>query len=145
MRELWVISGLVVRLLAAAYDFPSLRQVAFVRRTFWKGAERVSEGRIFLTSIPRNRLSARRLLKSITDHWQVENSLHNLKDKHLNEDRQYTARVSLGCAQSSLRNLSLNALRMLTIPGIAGFKSLSSKALQLLANPVQALKRLGFV
>ena len=140
-----MISGLVARLLAAAYDFPSLKQVAFVRRTFWKGTERVSEGRIFLTSIPRNRLSARRFLKSITNQWQVENSLHNLKDKHLNEDRQYTVRVSLGCVQSALRNLSLNAVRMVTIPGTSRFKSLSAKALQLLAHPSRALKRLALL
>ena len=126
-------------MLAAAYKFPSLQQVAYVRRTYWNGEEMVSEGRIFLTSIPRNRLSARRFLGKVTGHWEIENSLHNVKDKHWNEDKQFTCRVALGCIQAALRNLSLNLLRVVKVPWVRGGNSLSGKALQLLAQPTKAL------
>lgn len=128
-----------MKVLAAAYKFPSLQQVAYVRRTYWNGDETVSEGRIFLTSIPRNRLSAKRFLAKITGHWEVENSLHNVKDKHWNEDKQFTCRVSLGCLQAALRNLSLNLLRVVEVPWYRGARSLTGKALQLLAQPIKAL------
>lgn len=133
-------SGITARVLGKLYDFPGLQQVAYVRRTYWDGSENVSEGRYFLTSKPRNRLSARRFLQKITSHWEIENSLHNVKDKHWNEDKQFTIRGVLGTLQSALRSLSLNVLRILQIPGVSDKSSLSKKALELLARPLNALK-----
>lgn len=130
-------------MLAATYCFPSLQQVAFVRRTFWNNEELISEGRFFLTSLPRNRLSARRFLKAVTAHWEIENSLHNVKDKHWREDKQYTSRTSLGCVQSVMRNFALNILRVMESPYEKGAKSLSAKAMHLLAQPLKALRWLG--
>ena len=79
----------------------------------------------------------------MTSHWEIENSLHNVKDKHWNEDKQYTTRVSLGCVQSRLRNMSLNLLRMVKIPIVGALQGLSAKSLHLLAQPVNALRWLS--
>lgn len=135
-----MLSGLAIRILGSTYRFPGLQQIAFVRRTFWDGDKKISEGRYFLTSLPRNRLSAKRFLKKVISHWEVENSLHNVKDKHWNEDKQYTVRVALGCIQSALRNLSLNVLRTVEIPGVSKNSSLSARAFGLLAQPLNAIK-----
>lgn len=135
-----MIDGLIARILGGVHNFPALQQIAFVRRTFWQEGKIVSEGRYFLTSLPRNRLSAKRFLEKVTSHWEIENSLHNVKDKHMNEDKQYTVRGMLGCIQSSLRSLSLNALRTIKIPSMSEKTSLSAKAMRLLAKPLEALK-----
>lgn len=134
-----MIDGFVAHVLGLAHEFPGLKQVAYVRRIYWKGENKVTEGRYFLTSLPRNRLSAKRFLQKITSHWEIENSLHNVKDKHWQEDKHYTARVSLGCIQAMLRNLSLNALRLVRTAHGSDKLSLAAKSLQMLAQPLNAL------
>jgi hypothetical protein len=129
--------------LGCAYKFPGLQQIAFVRRIYWDGGKKISDGRYFLTSIPRNRLSARKFLKKVKAHWEVENCLHNVKDKLWNEDKQYTIRTSLGCAQSTLRNASLNLLRLVKIPITGTIQGMSAKGFQLLAQPLQAFQLLS--
>lgn len=136
-------SGLAARVLSAAYQFPGIQQIAFVRRTWWDGEKKASEGRYFITSIARNRLSAKRFLQMTISHWEIENSLHNVKDKHWNEDKQMTKRRILGSVQACLRNLSLNILRVL--PDLKKVKSLTAKAMQLLAQPLQAFHWLAKV
>lgn len=137
-REIWIVSGLPTRILGKAYQFPGLQQVVFVRRTYWNGNETILEGRYFVTSLPRNRLSARRYLEKVVRHWEVENSLHLVKDKHWNEDKQYTLRATLGYLQSVLRSAAINVLRVIKLPAKAS--SLTARALQLLAEPLKALK-----
>ena len=73
----------------------------------------------------------------------THHSLHNVKDKHWNEDKQYCIREALGCIQSSIRSLALNALRVVEIPEQPKKTSLSKKALNLLAQPLKALALLN--
>lgn len=136
--------GLIVKLLAEKHNFPSLKQLAFVKRTYAdKNGVALEEGRYFMTSLPQNKLSASRFLQYITSHWEVENNLHNVKDKHLNEDKQQTKRNFLGCCQSVLRSLGMNLLQAVSNLGKQKGRSLSAKALKMLAKPIEAVKYLS--
>lgn len=120
-----------------------MRQAALVRRSWHdESGERV-EDRYFITSLPRNRLSARRLLKAIAGHWSIENSLHNVLDKSWIEDKIRITASSQGCALSLLRRASLNALRVLDSPQLPRLRSLTAKATHMIMNPLKALNLLG--
>jgi predicted transposase YbfD/YdcC len=84
-------------------------QVVCERR---RGARRERDTRYFITSLPRTRADAARLLAIIRSHWGViENGLHWVRDVVWREDR---STISTGHAPqnfAALRNAALACLR----------------------------------
>jgi hypothetical protein len=73
--------------------------------------------RYFLSSLDPGKVTPSDLQKLVRDHWQVETSLHFVKDRWWEEDRHYLERPGLGQAWIALTNAALSVLRLLQIPG----------------------------
>jgi hypothetical protein len=79
-------------------------------------------------------------MKTIRDHWQVENCLHYVKDRWWDEDRHWSRRPGLAERLASLTNVALTLLR-LTLGKTT--RPLRAYADQLSWNPLKPLKLLG--
>jgi predicted transposase YbfD/YdcC len=97
------------------------------------------ERRYDLTSLDPSKVSPQKLLRLIRGHWQVENSLHFVKDRWWDEDRHWTSRPGLAAVFASLTNAAVSVLRLL--PGAETI--LRAKAEKIQWNPNNALKTLG--
>jgi len=80
------------------------------------------------------------LLKYVRGHWQIENSLHFVKDRWWDEDRRWSRRPGLAERLATLTNVALTLLRLTpTKPK----QSLRARADELCWNPLRALKLIG--
>jgi hypothetical protein len=81
------------------------------------------------------------LLSLIRGHWQIENSLHFVKDRWWDEDRHWLCRPGLADRCAALLGAALSLLRQTDLfpPGFP----LRARADELAANPALALKLLG--
>jgi len=73
--------------------------------------------RYFLSSLDPGKVVPSDLQKLVRDHWQVETSLHFVKDRWWEEDRHYLERDGLGAVWLTLTNAALSVLRFLQQPG----------------------------
>jgi predicted transposase YbfD/YdcC len=96
--------------------------------------------RYFLTSLDPGKVTPDDLQKLVRDHWQVETSLHFVKDRWWDEDRHYFARDGLGAAFLALTNAALSVLRLVQQPG----EPLTETAENFHYSPRKALQMLGF-
>jgi hypothetical protein len=96
--------------------------------------------RYFLTSLDPGQVTAKGLQKLIRDHWQVETSLHFVKDRWWDEDRHYLERPGLGEVFLALTNGALSVLRLVQKPG----EPLTATAENYHHKPQDALKTFGF-
>ena len=81
------------------------------RRTRAAGGQQTCETRYFLTSIAPEAVSPKRLLSLIRGHWQIENSLHFVKDRWWDEDRHWLCRPGLAARCAALLGAALSFLR----------------------------------
>jgi len=92
--------------------WPGVQQVVQVVCDRRRGSIREHDTRYYITSLPRTRADAARLLAIIRGHWGViENGLHWVRDVVLREDR---STISTGYAPqnfAALRNAVLTCLR----------------------------------
>ena len=94
--------------------FPGARQGAMVEKEKVDIATgEVSRERWFLlTSRSSQRCGPKELLRLFRNHWEVENSLHHVKDRSWNEDVHTLRRPGLGEVFATLVNTGLSALRL---------------------------------
>jgi hypothetical protein len=123
--------------------FPGLRLVARVdrERRDRRGALALHEVRYFAASLDPATVGAWALLGYIRGHWQVENSVHYVKDRWRGEDRHWCRRPGLGQRLAALLNAALNVLRQR-----GAFEAglpLRARADLLCSDPARALKLLG--
>lgn len=110
-RRIWVGAE------AAAYcrealNFCGLRVLARVDCEARRAGEVVRrETRYFACSLGPARVSAWELLRLVRGHWQVENSLHHVKDRWWDEGRHYTKQPRVGEGLAALRNAAASILR----------------------------------
>ncbi len=119
--------------LTAGQDWPGLRQgFRTTRRRVVRGVttEEVVYG---ITSLPRDRADAARLLGLVRAHWQVENGLHYVRDVTPGED---ACRVRSGPAPQVLAALRNAAVHLLTR---VGAKSRAAATRRLAARPDEAV------
>lgn len=87
-----------------------------------------------ITSLPRSRADASRLLTLSRTHWQIENGLHYVRDVTLGED---ACRVRKGAAPQILaaaRNAVVHLLRSRPFPSLAAaLRRYAAKPLEALA------------
>jgi hypothetical protein len=74
-----------------------------------------AQTRYFACSLDPLRVSAEELLRLVRGHWQVENSLHHIKDRWWDEDRHYSKQDRVGEGMAVLRNAAVSILRAVPI------------------------------
>ena len=92
-----------------------------------------------LTSAPKERLSSKALLKTSHEHWEIENSLHFVKDHPLKEDYLYSKRPEHASILAILRNLTVNLWDRDTL----NKDNKPIQSLKLLLKPLKALQFLS--
>ena len=86
-------------------------------------------------------MTPRQLLQVVRGHWQVENSLHFVKDRWWDEDRHWLRRPGLAERLAALLNSAISFLR--TCECFEARLSLRARAEELAANPTLALNLIG--
>ncbi len=95
-----------------ALNFPGLRTLTRVdRETRRRDGKTTIETRYFASSLDPTRVTATRLLELVRGHWEVENSLHYVKDRWWDEDRHTCRRPGLAAGFTTLRTAAVTALR----------------------------------
>jgi len=79
-------------------------------------------------------------MRWIRGHWQVENSLHYVKDRWWDEDRHWLRRPGLTARLAALTNAALTALTL--SPEFSKGSPLRARAEELCCLPGLALKLL---
>ena len=95
--------------------------------------------RYFLSSLDPDTVTPKDLSRLVRGHWQVENSLHLLKDRWWDEDKHYLKRPGLGETFAVLRNAALSVLRLVQKKG----EPITQTAEEFLHQPKKALKLIG--
>lgn len=97
--------------------------------------QRETETAYYITSLPRSRATAAKLLQLVRRHWgAIENGLHYVRDMTLDEDRCTIFRGDAPENLATFRNLALNWLRMRGVVKIAAtIRSFSRKPQRLFA------------
>jgi hypothetical protein len=96
--------------------------------------------RYFLTSLDPDLVKPCDIQKFVRDHWQVETSLHFVKDRWWDEDRHYLSRPGLPEVWLALTNAALSVLRLVQKAG----EPLTETAENFHYSPRKALHILGF-
>jgi predicted transposase YbfD/YdcC len=114
-------------------DWPHVRQVCQVRRERVIGGVRTTEGAYYVTSVPRTRANAKRLLELSRRHWgAIENGLHYVRDMAFGEDRCTIFRGHAAENLATVRNGALNWLRSVGVGNItATLRSFARNSLRL--------------
>ncbi len=94
-------------------NFPGLRMLLRVDcESRPRGGEPTVETRYFASSLDPSRVTAGRLRELVRGHWQVENSLHFVKDRWWDEDRHVCRRPGLAAGFTALLSAALSVLRV---------------------------------
>jgi hypothetical protein len=80
-------------------------------------------------------------MRWIRGHWQVENSLHHVKDRWWDEDRHWLHRPGLAERHAALTNAALTALTL--SPAFSKGTPLRGRAEELCCRPHSALNLLS--
>jgi predicted transposase YbfD/YdcC len=100
-------------------DIPNCQIVIRVDREVWSPEMelRSCDTRYFLSSLDPDTVTDSDLARLVRGHWQVENSLHLVKDRWWDEDKHYLKRPRLGNTFAVLTNAALSVLRLVQQPG----------------------------
>jgi hypothetical protein len=115
-------------------DWPGLAQVFRLSRSRTAAGKTTTEVAYGITSLPRGRADARRLLGLARRHWGIENSLHYVRDVTLGED---ACRVRSGSAPQILAGVRNAVLRLLV--GVNP-KNIAAAIRHLAAKPSKAIR-----
>lgn len=100
-------------------DWPGVAQVGRIESEVARGGKTSREVRYFITSAPRSRAGADRLLVWARGHWSVENRSHYVRDVSLGEDASRIRKGSGPEVMAALRNLAIGLLRSTGVGNIA--------------------------
>jgi predicted transposase YbfD/YdcC len=100
--------------LANQHAFPFIGQICRVRRTWYNltGQEQGSETRYFITSLKPNEANAEAILRTILEHWAIENASHYVRDETMGEDKSRIRTGNAPYVMATLRNLSIGIIRI---------------------------------
>ncbi len=93
-------------------DWPALAQVGQVRYTCLRQGKREQQTSSFITSLPPEQASPRRLLALLRGHWGIENRVHWVRDVTLDEDRCQVRKGAGPQVMAALRNTAIGVLRL---------------------------------
>jgi hypothetical protein len=86
-------------------DWPGCAQVFRLERVRKTGEKVETQVLVGITSLPRGRAGATRLLALTRGHWGIENGLHGVRDGTLREDASRIRKGSAPQAMAILRNI----------------------------------------
>lgn len=121
-------------------DFPGVRQCFKLTRTRTLRDRATGEPKTTtqtnygVTSLPRERADADRLLAIVRAHWGIENKVFHVRDQTMGEDACRVRKRSAPAVFSTLRNSVLNVLQTLKV------KNRAAQLRTFCANPVKALQ-----
>jgi predicted transposase YbfD/YdcC len=72
--------------------------------------------RYFVSSLDPDQVTAADLLRYVRGHWQIENSLHFVKDRWWDEDRHHTRRPGLSACLAAINNAAISIHRLRSAP-----------------------------
>lgn len=120
-------------------EWPGHQQVLELRRTVTH--KRTGEMRCevvhAITSLGRERATARQLLEVWRAHWHIENRLHWVRDVTFDEDRSQVRAGHAPQVMATLRNIAISALR------ICGAENIAAACRRYAAQPALALAAVG--
>lgn len=87
-----------------------------------------------ITSLPRDRADARRLLGLVRRHWGIENKLHHVRDATLGEDACRVRKGSSPQVLAGVRNAALHLLKRINP------KNVAAAIRHLAAKPLKAIR-----
>jgi predicted transposase YbfD/YdcC len=88
-------------------DWPGCAQVFRLRRVRKTGEKVETEVVMGITSLPRERAGAKKLLALTRGHWGIENGLHGVRDGTLGEDASRIRRGSAAQVMAIVRNIAI--------------------------------------
>lgn len=106
-------------ILCGYVHWPGLAQVFRLTRERTVKGQTTVEVVYGITSLPRNRAQASRLLALIRRHWGIENKLHYVRDVTLGEDACRVRKGSSPQVLASLRNAALHLLKRFNPTNVA--------------------------
>lgn len=121
-------------------DFPGVAQCFKLTRTRCRRDratgrfKRTTETVFGITSLPRERADAGRLLAIVRAHWGIENKVFHVRDQTLGEDACRVRHRSAPIIFSTLRNSVLNVMQAL------GVANRAAQLRRFCADPVKALQ-----
>jgi hypothetical protein len=92
-------------------DWPGVAQAFRVERVRAVRGVTTTEVVYGITSVPRSRAGAARLLALCRDHWGIESGLHHTRDETFREDRCRVRRGHAPRVLASVRNVAVHLLR----------------------------------
>jgi len=114
-------------------DWPGVQQVFCIERTRTIRGQTTTEIAYGITSLPRDRADAAKLLALARGHWGIENRLHYVRDVTFGED---ACRVRTGHGP---QNLAAIRNRVITLMNRAGMKNKAACLRRYAAHPNEAL------
>ena len=122
-------------------DWPGAAQVFRLERDIirLKTGEIRHEAICGVTSCPRARASARRLLTITRRHWVIENRSHYVRDVTFDEDRSQVRTGAIPQSLAALRNTAIALMRLAHVDNIAAAYRRHA------AQPAEALALMGVV
>ena len=102
-------------------DFPYLEQVFKIDRvtTDLNGENKSEETNYYITSLSPEEANTPTLLNLTRGHWQIENSLHWVRDVTFDEDRSQIRTDNGPRVMATLRNLAISLFRLNGFDNIA--------------------------
>jgi predicted transposase YbfD/YdcC len=120
-------------------DWPGHKQVLELRRTVTE--KRTGQTRCevahAITSLGRERATARQLLELWRGHWHIENRLHWVRDVTFDEDRSQVRAGHAPQVMATLRNIAISLLRL------CGAQNIAAACRRYAAQPALALAAVG--
>ena len=98
-------------------DFPGVSQCFKLSRTRTSrdrvtGQTKTASETVYgVTSLPRERADAARLLQLVRGHWGIENKVHHVRDQTMGEDASRVRKRSGPTTLATMRNVVLGILR----------------------------------
>jgi len=125
--------------LAGYTDWPGHQQVLEVERTITnkRTGETRREVAYAITSLSKERATARQLLQLWRAHWRIENKLHWVRDVTFDEDRSQVRTGRIPQVMAALRNVAISLLR------IGEAENIAAATRRYAARPALALAAVG--
>ena len=117
-------------------DWIGIAQVFMIKKTIKEKGEETTEISYGITSVPRKKANAARLLDLKRKHWHIENRLHYRRDVTLGED---ASQVRTHGAPEVLAALNGGILALMDLRGV---KNVAKQMRHFCAQPQEALQLL---
>ena len=98
--------------MAGHLDWPGLAQICRLTRRTLRNGKETTETQYAITSVPRDKADARKLLCWWRKHWDIENRLHWVRDTAYREDQCRVRHAKAAQNLAAFRNLAINFLRL---------------------------------